>query len=164
MNRVPNNIKFILAAFPFKSIEELAPIADSPIQNDKSLNSSEVNSTDDVFSAIIKEFSSLKAEVLALRKIPSYQTTTPHFTYPHTIDFTPSLLIKTLKIIPQLHPNYCHFLLLYDHHQVQISLFQIEIRFLMVCVYHQKYGTTARYCVQSCTHFDSYIKTKHLNS
>ena len=82
MNRLPNNIQFILAAFPFKSVEELAPIADSLIQNDKSLNSSEVNSTDDVFSAMLKEFSSLKAEVLALHKILSHQTTTPHFTYP----------------------------------------------------------------------------------
>ena len=35
-----------------------------------------------MFSAMLKEFSSLKAEVLALRKIPSHQTTTPHVTYP----------------------------------------------------------------------------------
>ena len=52
------------------------------MQNDKLLNSSGVNSTDDVFSAMLKEFSSLKAEVLALRKISSHQTTTSHFTYP----------------------------------------------------------------------------------
>ena len=82
MNRLLNNIQFILAAFPFKSVEELAPIADSLIQNDKSLNSFEVNSTDDIFSAMLKEFSSLKAGVLALRKIPSHRTTAPHFTYP----------------------------------------------------------------------------------
>ena len=90
MNRLSNNIQFILAAFPFKSVEELAPIADSiaPI--------------------------------------------------PYTIDLTPSLLIKIFKIIPPLHPNYCHFFLLYDHHQVRISLFQIEIRFLMVCVFTTK--------------------------
>ena len=129
MNRLPNNIQLILAAFPSKSVEELAPIADSLIQNDKSLNSSEVNSTDDVFSAMLKEFFALKAEVLALRKIPSHQTTTPYFTYPSHNRSHSSLLIKTLKIIPQLHPNYCHFLLLYDHHQVRISLFQVEIRF-----------------------------------
>ena len=137
-NRLPNNIQFILAAFPFKSVEELAPIADSLIENDKSLNSSKVNSTDDVFSAMLKEFSSLKAEVLALHKILSHQTTTPHFTYHHTIDLSPSLLIKTLKIIPQLHPNNYHFLLLCNHHQVRISLFQVEIRFLMVCVFTTK--------------------------
>ena len=29
MNELPSNIQFILAAFPFKSVEKLAPIADS---------------------------------------------------------------------------------------------------------------------------------------
>ena len=49
MNRLPSNIQFILAAFPFKSVEKQAPIADSLMQNDKLLNSFGVNSTDNVF-------------------------------------------------------------------------------------------------------------------
>ena len=135
MNRLPNNIQFILAAFPFKSVEELAPIADSLIQNDKSLNSPKVNSTDDVFSAMLKEFSSLKFWLCVkfLTKLPHLISLTHH-----TIDLTPSLLMKTLKIISQLHPNNYHFLLLCNHHQVRISLFQVEIRFLMVCVFTTK--------------------------
>ena len=137
MNRLLNNIQFILAAFPFKPVEELAPIADSLIQNDKSLNSSEVNSTDDVFSAMLKEFSSLKVEVLVLHKILSHQTITPHFTYPSHNRSHSKSFDQNPQIIPQLHPNYCHFLL-YDHHQVQISLFQVKIRFLMVCVFTTK--------------------------
>ena len=52
------------------------------MQNDKLLNSSEVVSTNDAFSAMLIEFFSLKAEVLALHKTPSHQTTTPLFTYP----------------------------------------------------------------------------------
>ena len=100
MNRLPNNIQFILAAFPFNSVEELAPIVDFLIQNDKPLNSSEVNSTDNVFSAMLKEFSSLKAEVLALRKIPSHQTATPHFTCPsHNRSHS-----KSFNQNPQNHP------------------------------------------------------------
>ena len=105
MNRLPSNIQFLLAVFPFKSVEELAPIADSLIQNDKSLNSSEVNSTDDVFSALLKEFSFLKAEVLALRKIPSHQTTTPHFTYPsHNRFHSKSLTHHTIDL-QQISPS-----------------------------------------------------------
>ena len=138
MNRLPNNIQFILAAFPFKSVEELAPIADSLIQNDKSLNSSEVNSTNNVFSAILKEFSSLKAEVLALLKIPSHQTTTPQFIYPsHNISHS-----KSFNQNPQNYPPTSSHLLPFFSTlrppQVRISLFQVEIRFLIVCVFTTK--------------------------
>ena len=164
MNRLPNNIQFILAAFTFKSVEELAPIADSLIQNDKSLNSSEVNSTDDVFSAMLKEFSSLKAKVLALRKILSHQTTTPHFTYPsHNRSHSKSFNQNT-----QNHPPTSFQLLPFSSTLrpppgPNLTIPGRDKIFNGLCFYHQKYGTTARYCVQGCTHFDIYMKTKHLN-
>ena len=105
MNKLPSNIQFILAAFPFKSVEKLALIADSLMQNDKLLNSSGVNSTDDVFSAMLEEFSSLKAELLALRKIPSHQTTTSHFTYPpHNRSH-----FKSINQNSQNHPPTSHY-------------------------------------------------------
>ena len=138
MNRLSSNIQFILAAFPFKSVEELAPIVDSLMQIDKLLNLSGVNSTDDIFSAMLKEFSSLKAKVLALRKIPSHQTTTSHFTYPSHNRSHSKSFNQNSQNHPQLHPNYCHFLLLYNHHQIRISLFQVEIKFLIVCAFTTK--------------------------
>ena len=79
------------------------------MQNDKLLNSSGVNSTDDIFSATLKEFSSLKAEVLVLQKIPSHQTTTSHFTYPSHNRSHFKSFNQNSQNHPELHPNYCHF-------------------------------------------------------
>ena len=54
MNRLRNNIQLILAVFPFKSVEKLAPVSDSLMQNDKLLKSSGVNSTNHVFFCYVK--------------------------------------------------------------------------------------------------------------
>ena len=165
INKLPNNIQFILAAFPFKSVEELAPIADSLIQNDKSLNSSEVNSTDDVFSAMLKEFSSLKAEVLALHKILSHQTTIPHFTYPsHNRSHSKSFNENPQNHFPTSSQQLPFSSTLQPPPGPNLTIPGRDKIFNGLCFYHQKYGTTARYCVQGYTHFDSYMKTKHLNS
>ena len=163
-NTLPSNIQFILAAFPFKSVEKLAAIADSLMQNDKLLNSYEVNFTDDIFSAMLKEFSSLKAELLALRKIPSHQTTISHFTYPsHNRSHS-----KSFNQNPQNHPPTSSQLLpfsstLQPPPGPNLTIPGRDKIFNNLCFYHQRYETTFRYCVQGCNHFDSYMKNKHLN-
>ena len=113
---------------------------------------------------MLKEFSSLKGEVFALRKILCHQTTTPHFTYPsHNRSHS-----KSFNQNPQNYPPTSSQLLPFSSTLRPPPVPNLTIPgrgiFNSLCFYHQKYGTTARNCVQGYTHFDSYMKTKHLNS
>ena len=111
---------------------------------------------------MLKEFSSLKTEVLALRKIPSHQTTTSHFTYPsHNRSHSKSFNQNSQNHPPTSSQLLPFFSTLRPPPGPNLTIQGRDEIFNDLCFYHQKYETTARYCVQGCTHFDKYMKTKH---
>ena len=67
LNRLPSHLQFVVAAFPNKPLEEIAHIADSMIESERSNPSSSV-SNDHLLSTIIGEISSIKADISSLHQ------------------------------------------------------------------------------------------------